>query len=94
MQRRFALSLGQTVALILAGGAVVASAFLLMPLLHLERGHAASTLWLRLILSASPMLIGGYVNLKGASELKDGIANQRWPRDAIAPFSAIFESIL
>jgi hypothetical protein len=94
MKPRFNISLRQMVALTLVGAITMSGSFLLMGGAHLNRGHGTAAFWLRQIVSLIPLLIGGFLNIKGGSDLKDGIANQRWPQDEVAPFRGIFTSAL
>ena len=91
---RFNISLTQMVTFTLVGAVLMSSGFLLMSWAHLNRDHSTAVFWLRLLTSLAPLVIGGFINIKGGSDLKDGIANQRWQQDEVASFRGIFESAL
>ena len=94
MKPRFNISLRQMVTLTLVGAVLMSSGFLFMSWAHLNRDHGTTVFWLRLLTSLTPLVIGGFINIKGGSDLKDGITNQRWPQDEVASFRGIFESVL
>ena len=94
MKPRFDISLTQMVTFTLGGAVLMSSGFLLMSWAHLNRDHGTPVFWLRLLASLTPLVIGGFINIKGGSDLKDGIANQRWQQDEVASFRGIFESAL
>jgi len=92
MKLRFNFSLRQMVAITLVGGLIMSGSFPLMSWAHLNRAHGA--LRLGLIMGFSMFLIGVFLNFKIGSDLKDGIANQRWPQDEVTSFRSIFTSAI
>jgi hypothetical protein len=88
MKRRLDLTAAQTALFVGLGAAMVSGGF---GLLALVRPHTHPLL--PIIVSLSLWALGFFVSIKSQSELKEGVANQRWEASQIEPIRNLFLSV-
>jgi len=93
MERRFHLSLGQTVVLYFACGLLAAgSALFIFSYPPPDQNLGGLAFALRTILPFATLAIGVVLWLQTGNRLKKGIADALWPRDEVVSFRSSFDS--